>query len=69
MYRQPEILIFDEATSALDNKTESNLIESIDKLKGKITIIMVAHRLTSLIKCDYVYELKNSKFILKNNIK
>ncbi|MDA9139631.1 ABC transporter ATP-binding protein/permease, partial [Flavobacteriaceae bacterium] len=69
LYRQPEILIFDEATSALDNKTESNLIESIDKLKGKITIIMVAHRLTSLIKCDYVYELKNSKFILKNNIK
>ena len=69
LYRNPEILIFDEATSALDNKTESKLIESIDKLKGKITIIMVAHRLTSLIKCDYVYELKNSNFLIKNNIK
>ena len=69
LYKKPQILIFDEATSSLDNKTESKLIESIEKLKGKITIIMVAHRLTSLSKCDYVYELKNSKFILKNIIK
>ena len=65
LYRKPEILIFDEATSALDNKTESRLIESINKLKGKITILMVAHKLTSLSKCDYIYELKNSKFNLK----
>tara|TARA_B110000046_G_scaffold183723_1_gene220503 strand:- start:1850 stop:3571 length:1722 start_codon:yes stop_codon:yes gene_type:complete len=69
LYRKPEILIFDEATSALDNKTESRLIESINKLKGKITILMVAHKLTSLSKCDYIYELKNSKFNLKNLIK
>ena len=69
LYRKPQILIFDEATSALDSNTERKLIESIGKLKGKMTIIMIAHRLTSLSKCDYVYELKKSNIILKNNIK
>ncbi len=63
LYRNPEILIFDEATSSLDNKTEAKLINSIYKLKGKITIIMIAHRLSSLKKCDRIYELKNSKFM------
>ena len=57
LYNQPEILILDEATSALDNKTERNFIDSIEILKKKQTIIMIAHRMTSLKNCDKIFEL------------
>ncbi len=58
LYKNAEVLILDEATSALDNKTEANIMESINNLKGKITIIIVAHRLTTLKNCDQLIELK-----------
>lgn len=61
LYKNPEVLIFDEATSALDNQTESKIIKSILKLKGTKTIIMVAHRLTSLRGCDKIFSVKNNK--------
>ena len=61
LYDNPEVLIFDEATSALDSQTESKVIKSILKLKGTKTIIMVAHRLTSLRGCDRVYNVNNNK--------
>ena len=54
-------MIFDEATSALDNFTEKEVIKSILKLRGKKTLIMVAHRLTTLKECDIIYELNDGK--------
>lgn len=52
-YQNPEILILDEATSALDNATEKAIMDTIVKLKRSITIIAIAHRLSTLEKCDY----------------
>lgn len=57
LYHQPEVLIMDEATSALDNKTESYIIESIERLKGKKTIIIIAHRLSTVEHCDVLLNL------------
>lgn len=66
LYNNPEILILDEATSALDNETELNIMTSIYKLKGKITIIIIAHRLSTLTNCDNIYRIKNGSAILAN---
>ncbi len=59
LYLNPEILVFDEATSALDNKTESEIMESINNLRGKKTMIIIAHRLTTLQSCDRIYRVEN----------
>lgn len=58
LYRAPEVLVLDEATSALDNETENAFVDALDSLRGKLTIIMIAHRLTTVEKCDKVIELK-----------
>lgn len=63
LYHNPEILILDEATSALDNETESEVMESIYKMSGKLTIIIIAHRLSTLLKCDRIIELQNGVII------
>jgi len=65
LYNQPEILVFDEATSALDNKTEKEVMKSIFNLKSGKTIILVAHRLSTLSDADVVYEIKNNQIIKK----
>ncbi|MCM1184230.1 MAG: ABC transporter ATP-binding protein/permease [Roseburia sp.] len=57
LYRQPDILILDEATSALDNKTEKEVMEAIDGLHGQRTLIVIAHRLTTIRNCDVIYEI------------
>jgi len=59
LYCKPEVLILDEATSALDNQTESDLMEMIYELDKGITIIMIAHRLSTVSKVDKVIELRN----------
>ena len=59
LYNNPEILILDEATSALDSFTEKELMNSILNFKGEITLIMIAHRLTTLKECDVIYEMTN----------
>lgn len=59
LYFNPKILVFDESTSSLDDKTEKAIIKTIDSLKGKITIIMIAHRLSTLKSCDNLYELRS----------
>lgn len=65
LYRKPQILVLDEATSALDNETEAAVMESIEKLQGTITLIIVAHRLTTVKKCDRVYEIIDGRVIKK----
>lgn len=59
LYNQPEILILDEATAALDNKTERAFMEAIEALQGEKTIIIVAHRLTTVRNCDRIYEIRD----------
>lgn len=57
LYHDRQILVLDEATSALDKATEREIIREIDSLKGKKTIIIIAHRLSTLHKCDKIYEI------------
>jgi ATP-binding cassette, subfamily B, bacterial PglK len=62
-YHGREVLIMDESTSALDNATEKEIIQEIHNLKGKVTMIVIAHRLTTLQHCDRIYELQEGKLI------
>lgn len=59
LYQQPEVLILDEATSALDTETEKSITDTILKFKGHITIIAIAHRLSTLAECDYKIDFKD----------
>lgn len=59
LYKKAKVIIFDEATSALDGLTESAIMASLDKMGANLTIIMVAHRLTTLKSCDYILQLEN----------
>lgn len=61
LYEDPEILILDEATSALDGETEAAIMESINHFQGKKTLIIIAHRLQTIEKCDMVFRVKNGK--------
>ena len=63
LYNDPEILVFDEATSALDNDTEKALMEAINSFHGKKTMIIIAHRLNTIEKCDRVYKVENEQLI------
>lgn len=65
LYRDPDILILDEATAALDNETESEVMKAIEALQGYKTLIIVAHRLTTVRKCDMIYEVKDGTVIEK----
>jgi ABC-type bacteriocin/lantibiotic exporter with double-glycine peptidase domain len=58
LYHDPEVLILDEATSALDHETEKAFIDALNNLKGKLTIIMISHRLTTVEKCDEIIKLQ-----------
>ena len=61
LYHDPEILILDEATSALDNDTEAAVMEAIENLRGEKTMIIIAHRLTTIRNADVIYEVVNGK--------
>ncbi len=61
LYHNPEILVFDEATSALDNETEAAVMEAINSFHGKKTMVIIAHRLNTIEKCDIVYKVENGK--------
>ena len=65
LYNQPNILIFDEATSALDEHTEQDIMNSVKDLKGKITILIITHRLNTLKYCDSVYEIDGGRVLKK----
>lgn len=66
LYRNPDILILDEATAALDNETEAEVMKAIEALQGYKTLVIVAHRLTTVKKCDIIYEVKEGTVVRKN---
>lgn len=66
LYMEPKILVLDEATSALDSETETAVMEAIDSLHGTRTMIIIAHRLTTIKKCDAIYEVSNQTVVKKN---
>lgn len=61
LYHNPEILVFDEATSALDNETEQAVMEAINSFHGKKTMVIIAHRLNTIEKCDLIYKVDEGK--------
>lgn len=63
LYHQPSVLVFDEATSALDNETERKLIAQIEDLPDDLTIVMVAHRLSTVKNCDVIYVMSQGEII------
>lgn len=65
LYGEPDILVLDEATAALDTETETAVMESIEALQGYKTLIIVAHRLTTIRNCDVIYEICNGKAVKK----
>ena len=67
LYNAPKVLFFDEATSALDNDTEASIMKAIDGLKGKVTMVIVAHRLTTISNCDVVYRVQDGKIERANS--
>ena len=66
-YRNSKILVLDEATSALDNKTESEVMNSINILNRNLTIIFIAHRLSTVRECDCIYEFENGEIKSQGN--
>lgn len=66
LYYNPEVLILDEATSALDNETETAVMEAIESLKGMKTMVIIAHRLTTLKNADVIYEVGDGKVWKRN---
>lgn len=63
LYHNPEILVFDEATSALDNDTEQAVMEAINSFHGKKTMVIIAHRLNTIEKCDIIYKVDEGKIV------
>jgi ABC-type multidrug transport system fused ATPase/permease subunit len=63
LYHNPEILVFDEATSALDNETEAAVMEAINSFHGRKTMVIIAHRLNTIEKCDIIYKVDEGKIV------
>jgi ATP-binding cassette subfamily C protein len=63
LYHDPKVLVMDEATSALDNITEKDITKAIEALKGERTIIVIAHRLTTVMNCNKLYLMEEGKII------
>ena len=63
LYHKPELLILDEATSSLDTVTEEGVMHSVNLLSESITIIVIAHRLTTVSKCDRIYKMEKGKIV------
>jgi len=63
LYNNPPFLLLDEATSALDNSTEAEVMSEVMAMKGQKTILIVAHRLTTVSKCDIIYRFSSGKIV------
>ena len=68
-YRNSKLLVLDEATSALDNKTESEIMSSIDLVSNNCTLIIIAHRLSTVMNADMIYEFNNGQIIHSGTFK
>ena len=62
-YHNRNVLVLDEATSALDNETESEIVEEIRRLKGKVTMIVIAHRHSTIEHCDRIFRLEEGRIV------
>jgi len=67
LYRNPDVLVFDEATSALDNKTEQEVMRPIVAMHGLKTIVLIAHRLSTVEHCDYIYKLEAGRIVAEGS--
>jgi subfamily B ATP-binding cassette protein MsbA len=67
LFKEPEIMVFDEATSSLDTESEMLIRQSITSMKGKRTIVIIAHRLSTVKNCDYLYVLKEGRIAEKGS--
>ena len=67
LYNNASVIVFDEATSALDNATEREVMAAIDRLSGELTIILIAHRLSTVEKCDLVVELNQGHLVARGS--
>ena len=63
LFEDPEVLVLDEATSALDGETEAAIMDSINRLHGRKTLVIIAHRLQTIEKCDMVYRIESGKAV------
>ncbi|MFA6019485.1 MAG: ABC transporter ATP-binding protein [Rhodospirillales bacterium] len=63
LYHQPDIIVFDEATSALDGGTERDIVDAIESLRGKITLVVIAHRMSTVMNCDLLVHMENGRVI------
>ncbi|MDB9312951.1 ABC transporter ATP-binding protein [Spirulina sp. CS-785/01] len=63
LYHNPQVLVMDEATAALDNETEAGVMEAVEQLSGEKTLIMIAHRLTTVKNCDRLYFMERGKIV------
>ncbi len=63
LYSNPSVVVFDEATSALDNITERAVMDAVNNLLHKKTIIMIAHRLSSVRNCDIIYVMDKGRIV------
>jgi ABC-type multidrug transport system fused ATPase/permease subunit len=68
LYHDPDVIVFDEATSALDTETEQALMKAIENLAGTRTIIMIAHRLTTLRRADVVHLMEEGRVIASGRL-
>ena len=66
-YKGSKFIILDEATSSLDDKTEKNVIESLDQFGSNSTLVVIAHRLKTISKCDIIYEVNDGKLVCEGN--
>lgn len=67
LYQQATVIVFDEATSALDNATEKEVMAAIDGLSHKFTVILIAHRLSTVKQCDVIFELDRGRIVAQGN--
>lgn len=63
LYHNPEVIVMDEATAALDNQTEAGIMKAVEKLSGEKTLIMIAHRLSTVKNCDCLYFLESGQIL------
>jgi ABC-type multidrug transport system fused ATPase/permease subunit len=67
LYKRAMVLVFDEATSALDNATEKSVMDAIDGLDRELTIVLIAHRLSTVQRCDTIIEMENGRVVAQGS--